>query len=926
MKFNKSLHFISYYKYRYNKFSTQTLSDFPKTFNHKDAEHECYKIWEDNNYFTVKNNEKAALKMLLPPPNVTGTLHLGHALTVTIQDILARWYRMKGHPVVWIPGFDHAGIATQLMVEKYLSKTKGVNKSSIGREQFLSLIWEWKNEKQSMIKSQLKALGASLDWSKEYFTMSKEHNNTVIEAFVILNNRNLLYRKKDLINWCPALRSAISDIEIERLYITEKIQLQIPGYDKMVTFGEIARIAYPVKDSNDEIIVATTRPETVFGDVAIAVHPDDERYAKYIGQQVWHTLRKTYIPVVSDPLVDKEFGTGALKITPAHDPLDYAIAVNHQLDIIQVIDEYGNITDAGRQFKGLPRFTAREKVLNEMSNEGILRSISDHEMCIPLCSRSHDVVEYLLKEQWFVKCKSMAEKAVEAVKQGNLKIIPDTHKQLWYDYLDNVRDWCISRQIWWGHRIPAYYVTIDGENEWIVARNKNDANIIAHNKYGSNIELCQDPDVLDTWFSSAILPFAVMGWPDQTEDFKRYYPLTLMETGSDILFFWVARMVMLGLELTNRLPFDEVLLHGLLCDAYGKKMSKTVGNIVSPENIINGSTLNDLTAQVKKNCETGIINETTLKRMLSANKKLFPNGIPECGADALRMTLCSHNIKNQHINFDIMECQTNKFFCNKIWQASKYILLMTSEKVYEKPADMAIIDRWILNKLCLMINVVNDALMQRDFHKAVASIKKFMYYEFCDFYLEATKWGFKSENTDVCTSHTYTLRKCIEVVLRTCAPIIPYFSDDLYRRLSNEFPEFLSVPSLMEVPYPLPEQFNKWRDVSLDEKMQEVLKIIAEIRRVMANTSKKLNPEVHIVTRKLEDFNFFNDVINIIKGGTRIFNIRIFSEGNYAENKNSVCYPHTSDCTIFIVIENSTVLEQLQKNISDKTIALEEQN
>ncbi|XP_043585481.1 valine--tRNA ligase, mitochondrial-like [Bombus pyrosoma] len=560
--------------------------------------------------------------MLLSPPNITGTLHLGHALTVTIQDILARWYRMKGHSVIWIPGFDHAGIATQMMIEKYLFKVKGISKSDVGKEQFLSFIWQWKNKKQNNIKSQLEALGASLDWSKEYFTMSKDHNVAVIKALVILNNRNLLYREKDLINWSLTLRSTISDIEVERLYITKKTQLQVPGYKKMITFGEIAYIAYPVKDSKHEIVVAAIRPETLFRDVAIAVHPDDERYTKYIGHQVWHTLRETYIPIISDPLVDRQYGTGAVKITSAHDPLDYQIAMNHQLEIIKVIDEYGNITGIGKHFKGLPRFIAREKVLNELSNKGILKGISDHEMYVPLCSRSHDVIEYLLKEQWFIKCESMAQKALQAVEQGHLKIIPNTYEKSWYDYLNNNRDWCISRQMWWGHSIPAYYVTVE------------------------DVKLYKDQDVLDTWFSSAILPFAVMGWPKRTEDFKRYYPLTLMETGSDILFFWVARMVMLGLELTNCIPFNEVLLHGLVCDAYGKKMSKTTGNILPPENIINDITLNDLIAQMKESYNTGLISESVLKRMLSANNKQFPNGIPEHGADALRMILCSHNIKN----------------------------------------------------------------------------------------------------------------------------------------------------------------------------------------------------------------------------------------------------------------------------------------
>ncbi|XP_034190816.1 valyl-tRNA synthetase, mitochondrial [Osmia lignaria lignaria] len=917
-RFNDLLH-CSSYKFCYCTLSTQVLSDFPKTFNHKAAEHKWYQIWEKNNYFTVKNNEKEALKMLLPPPNITGTLHLGHALTVIVQDVLARWYRMRGYPVLWIPGFDHAGIATQMMVEKYLSKTKGISKSDIGREQFLSHIWQWKYDKEDVIKSQIKALGASLDWSREYFTMSKDHTNAVIEAFVTLNERNLLYRKKDLINWSPTLHSAISDIEVERLYISKKTQLQVPGYEKKITFGEIAHIAYPVKDSKHEIIVATTRPETVFGDVAIAVHPDDERYTEYIGKQVWHSLRETLIPVISDPLVDKEFGTGAVKITPAHDQLDYEIATNHGLNIIEVIDEYGNITNAGKQFKGLPRFIAREKVLNELSNKGFLRSVREHEMNIPICSRSHDIVECMLKEQWFIKCKSMAHKALYAVKQGHLNIIPTTHEQIWYDYLNNIRDWCISRQTWWGHSIPAYYITVGDKIEWIVARTEDDARIIVRKKYGSDVQLQKDPDVLDTWFSSGILPFTVLGWPKETEDFKQYYPLTLLETGYDILFFWVARMVMLGLELTNRLPFNEVLLHGLLCDAYGKKMSKTLGNIVSPENVITGITLNDLTAQMKKSYNMGIVNETILRRMLSANKKMFPNGIPECGADALRMTLCSHNIKNQHINFDIMECQTNKFFSNKIWQASKYILLMTSEKKYHEPKSMTVIDRWILSRLSLMVTTVNDTLLQRNFHKTVAALKQFLYYEFCDFYLEATKWGFRGENENTDISHTYGLRTCLEVFLRAFAPIMPYLSDDLYNQLSNKLPEFLSIASLMEASYPIPEQFNKWRDVTLDERINEVLKMILEIRSFMGNINKKMNPEVHVVINQSEDFTLYNDTINLIKAGSKVSNISVFPENSYTQTNSSVCYPFTCNCTLFITAQDPSVLKQIEQNISRKT-------
>ncbi|KZC08286.1 Valine--tRNA ligase, partial [Dufourea novaeangliae] len=891
---------------------------FPISFKPKNVEYDWYNTWEKNNYFSVKSRNKDALKMLLPPPNITGTLHLGHALTTTIQDILARWCRMRGHPVVWIPGLDHAGIATQMMIEKYLFKTKGITKSDLEREQFLSVVWEWKEQKETGIKSQLKALGASLDWSREYFTMSKNHNNAVIEAFVALNDRNLLYRKKDLINWSTSLRSAISDIEVEHLFISEKTALEVPGYKKRVTFGEIAYIAYPIKDSNDEIVVATTRPESLFGDVAIVVHPDDERYAKYIGQKVWHTLRQTYIPIVADSLVDKNFGTGAVKVTPAHDHIDYTIATNHQLDIIEVFDECGNITDAGKQFKGLPRFIAREKVLNELSNRGLLKRVCDHQMSVPRCSRSQDIVEYLLREQWFIKCKSMAEKAVDVVKDGHLRIIPAMHEQLWYDWLKNIRDWCISRQLWWGHRIPAYYITVGDKTEWIISRTENDARLIAENMYGRDVKLHQDQDVLDTWFSSAILPFAVLGWPRETQDLKSYYPLTLMETGSDILFFWVARMVMLGLELTNRLPFSEVLLHGILCDAYGKKMSKTIGNVISPENVINGATVQDLSTQMKESYNSGTLSKTELQRMLSGNKKIFPNGIPECGADALRMTLCSHDVKNRKINFDLMECQTNKFFCNKIWQASRYILMTTAKKDCQEPKCIILIDRWILSQLSLVVNTVNNAFLERDFHTAIASIKSFLHYKFCDFYLEATKWGLKSENTDIIKSHTYCLRTCLEVSLRLIAPITPFVADDLYTRLSDKFSEFLSVPSLMEAPYPMPEQFSKWRDDTLDERIQELLELILEIRSVMANVNKMVKKEVHIVTNDSEDFDFYNKVINLIKGGSKIFDINIFLENNYSKDENSVYYSLGPDCALFITAQDSSFLEQMRQNLDEK--------
>ncbi|KAK2587985.1 hypothetical protein KPH14_004064 [Odynerus spinipes] len=857
------------YKYFIKSYCNQILNDFPQKFVIKDI-HKWYDLWEKNNYFALQNSNKEPFKMILPPPNVTGTLHIGHALTATVQDVLARWHRMKGYPVIWVPGLDHAGIATQAIVEKHLHKTKGYSKTDLGKEEFLSLIWEWKDSKENVIKDQLKLLGTSVDWSREYFTMSKNHNFAVIEAFVTLSERNMLYRDKNLINWSPSLQSAISDIEVESIEITGKTDLELPGYNKKVTFGQIMKIAYQFKDSEDEIVVATTRPETMFGDVAIAVHPEDNRYNKYIGQYVWHSLRETFIPIIGDTSVNIKFGTGAVKITPAHNHLDYTIAKNHGLEIIDTIDEYGKIITTNDKYKGLPRFHARNNILHELANKDLLRDIENHNMTLRRCSRSGDIIEYLLKEQWFVKCKSMAEKALQVVKDGSLKIDPDIHETLWYNWLENIRDWCVSRQLWWGHQIPAYEIKTDNKSEWIVARTKEDALVIAQKKYGPHIEVHQDNDVLDTWFSSALLPFTAMGWPQKMQDYQKYYPLTLMETGHDILFFWVARMVMLGLELTGQLPFKEVLLHGVLCDAQGKKISKSLGNVISPENIINGISLQDLNEQARESHNTGILSKTELKRTLVVNAKMFPNGIPTCGVDALRMTLCAHNIKSRAVSFNVIECQQNYFFCNKVWQASKYILATTNPNDFSKPETFTTLDSWILSRLSLMVNEVNKGFTERNFYKAVAAIKQFFYYEFCDVYLEGTKWGFQSKNKFMIISHTYTLIKCLEVSLRILTPITPFLADELYSRLSKKLPSFLSLPSLSEAPYPTSEEFEDF-----------------------------------------EDCEFYTININSIKGVSRIWNISVHFKDNYVKRPNSIHHEFNPNCSLFLLVHDNEALDHI---------------
>ncbi|XP_011864369.1 PREDICTED: valine--tRNA ligase, mitochondrial-like isoform X1 [Vollenhovia emeryi] len=947
--------------------NNKRLTDFPATFKPKDVAKGWYDVWQCNKYFAssritkrTSNNaqdEKEAretFSMILPPPNITGILHLGHALTVTIQDVLARWHRMKGHPVLWIPGLDHAGIATQAIVERTLRNTRNVTRQDVGRAEFTQLIWQWKAEKAAVIKEQLKALGATLDWDREYFTIDESHSAAVTETFVRLNERNLLYRARDLVNWSPALRSTISEIEVEDFVVNGKTRLQLPGYNTKITFGQLIKLAYPIKDSKEELIVATTRPETIFGDVAIAVHPNDDRYSRYIGQHVLHPIRETCIPIIADSSVKREFGTGAVKITPAHDRLDYSIAIKHDLPLISVIGEDGNMTDACKEFKGVPRFITRIKLMNQLSARGMVRGVEDnHRMILPLCSRTHDVIEYLPKEQWFLRCETMAKQACEAVANGKLKIDPsddDIHEQMWYKWLGNPRDWCVSRQLWWGHRIPAYSVIhADGKDEdgdsdifstssnsttsWIIARSEEEAYSLAREKYGDTVSLRQDPDVLDTWFSSSIVPFATLGWPKNTEDMARHYPLTLMETGHDILVFWVARMVMLSLELTQRLPFKQVLLHGVLCDGNGKKMSKSSGNVISPENIINGCTFEELNEQARRSHTAGILSAEELQRTLRVNSKTYSAGIPDCGVDALRLSLCARNIKSHTISFDVDDCRTSKYFCNKIWQASKYVLLMTKEdEQHENNGKENDLDRWILSRLSWMVEMVNDAFAERNFHKAIAAIRQFLHYEFCDFYVEGTKFGFKDGNS---AGHSNTLAKCLEVSLRILSPVTPYLSDDLYLRLAKKgLPGFLSVASLLETSYPMPCEFEHLRNVELEERMCELIDVINAIRSCMANVSKKSNPEVNILVGNMRDYHFYLENVNLIKGVSRVWNVRVTesaSDDNFnrmmtTTNDNnfdggSICtiqYMHTNNCSLLITVMDTSVLEQVKKNIAKK--------
>lgn len=663
----------------------------PDTYSPKYVEAAWYAWWEKEGFFKpeyggksiLEPNPKGKFIMVIPPPNVTGVLHLGHALTNAVQDAITRWNRMKGRTTLWNPGCDHAGIATQVVVEKKLWKEEKKTRHDIGRENFIENVWKWKEEKGHRIYLQLKKLGGSFDWDRACFTMDPKLCNAVTEAFIRLHNEGVIYRSNRLVNWSCTLKSAISDIEVDKVELTGRTLLSIPGYQEKIEFGVLVLFAYEIIDSKERIVVATTRIETMLGDTAIAVHPQDTRYTKFIGKHVQHPFCDRKLPIIADEYVEREFGTGAVKITPAHDLNDYEIGKRHSLPFITIFDNSGNVIGDYGKFTGMKRFDARAAIISELTVRGLFVEIKENPMVVPICSRSKDVVEPLMKPQWYVRCSEMAANAMRTVQTGELKIIPDQYKKIWYHWMENIRDWCISRQLWWGHRIPAYSVKVldddiasarfEGEF-WVSARSESEAKEQAARKLGTTVEnimVEQDPDVLDTWFSSGLFPFSIFGWPNQTEELEAFYPGSLLETGHDILFFWVARMVFFGQKLLGKLPFKEVYLHSMVRDAHGRKMSKSLGNVIDPMDVINGISLEDLQKQLLDSN----LDPKELKRAMEGQKRDYPQGIPECGTDALRFALCAYTSQARDINLDILRVQGYRFFCNKIWNATKFALM-----------------------------------------------------------------------------------------------------------------------------------------------------------------------------------------------------------------------------------------------------------
>jgi valyl-tRNA synthetase len=788
-----------------------------KVYAPHEIERRIYERWESNGWFAPRGRGEPYC-IMIPPPNVTGTLHMGHAFQHTLMDMLTRYHRMRGDNALWQPGTDHAGIATQMVVERQLN-AQGKRRTDLTREEFEQRVWEWKGQSGGTIARQMRRLGDSVDWSRDRFTMDPDLSRAVTEVFVRLHEEGLIYRGKRLVNWDPVLLTALSDLEVQN----------------KEEDGQIWHLRYPLEDGSGHLVVATTRPETMLGDTAVAVHPDDERYKAWVGKRLSLPLTGRSIPIIADSYADPAFGSGCVKITPAHDFNDYEVGVRHQLPSINIFTPTATLNDeVPERFRKLDRFEARKRVVAEFEQLGLLEKVEKHRLVVPRGDRSNAVLEPYLTDQWYVKIAPLAAPALAAVESGRTRFVPENYAKIYFEWMRNIRDWCVSRQLWWGHRIPAWY---DADGKVYVGR--NEAEVREKHGIAASMKLRQDGDVLDTWFSSALWPFSTLGWPQKTPELATFYPSTVLITGFDIIFFWVARMMMMGLKFMGDVPFREVYITGLILDEHGDKMSKSKGNVLDPLDIVDGIELEPLVAKRT----SGLMQPQLAPAIDKATRTQFPKGIPAHGTDALRFTFAALASPSREIRFDLGRVAGYRNFCNKLWNAARFVSMTLGESGVEAgPTELSVADRWIRSSFGRMLEQVDSALREYRFDFAATALYEFTWYEFCDWYLELTKPVLQSESTsDAAKRGTRrTLAEMLEAMQRALHPLMPFITEEIWQRAATLAGR--SGETVMLQPFPSPADYP--RDAAAETEIAWLKSFILGIRQIRSGMdiapSKKL--------------------------------------------------------------------------------------